>query len=216
MRPAQAHFFLLLLLAFVSATSATEINIDAVSTSANRTSFEFRSDHNPPMSALPPQQDSPPKRSSPSQPAASAAQPASSQPRMARNVLGTALRACCFRPRTGYFRDGFCRTDRSDVGTHVICAKVTAEFLSFSKSRGNDLSTPRPAFQFPGLQPGDRWCLCALRWKEALQAGVAPGVYLESTNERALDYVALADLRAHALPWEDCGEDPLAAAGNVE
>jgi len=114
------------------------------------------------------------------------------------NVLGTPLAACSFDPLTGYFRDGCCRTSADDDGTHVICARVTAEFLEFSRSRGNDLSTPRPEWRFPGLVPGDRWCLCALRWLEALEAGVAPPVILEATHIGVLAYVTLADLKYHA------------------
>lgn len=117
----------------------------------------------------------------------------------ARNVLGGPLLACCFSPLTGYFRDGWCHTNEEDRGSHVICAKVTAEFLAFSRERGNDLETPVPQYRFPGLKPGDRWCLCALRWREALVAGVAPPVVLESTHERALAYVSLEELQAHAL-----------------
>jgi uncharacterized protein len=116
------------------------------------------------------------------------------------NVLGTELQTCSFDPLTGFFRDGCCRTDENDQGSHVVCARVTAEFLSFSLERGNDLVTPRPEFRFAGLRPGDRWCLCALRWKEALRAGVAPPVHLEATHARALELLALADLQAHALP----------------
>jgi hypothetical protein len=116
------------------------------------------------------------------------------------NVLGTELQACSFDPLTGFFRDGCCRTDEHDRGSHVVCARVTAEFLAFSRKRGNDLVTPRPALRFAGLKPGDRWCLCALRWKEALQAGVAPPVHLEATHARALELLDLADLQAHALP----------------
>lgn len=116
------------------------------------------------------------------------------------NVLGTDLQACSFDPLTGYFRDGCCRTDEDDRGSHVVCARVTAEFLAFSRERGNDLVTPRPEFRFAGLRPGDRWCLCALRWKEALEAGVAPPVHLEATHARALELLDLADLQAHALP----------------
>ncbi|HNI73280.1 MAG TPA: DUF2237 domain-containing protein, partial [Accumulibacter sp.] len=93
-----------------------------------------------------------------------------------RNVLGGILGACSERPLTGFFRDGCCHTSDEDLGSHTICVVLTAEFLAFSKSRGNDLSTPRPEYQFPGLKPGDRWCLCALRWREALQAGQAPRV----------------------------------------
>ena len=118
---------------------------------------------------------------------------------MSLNVLGTALVPCSYDPLTGYFRDGCCNTAADDTGSHVICAKVTAEFLAFSASRGNDLSTPRPEYRFRGLQPGDRWCLCALRWREALEAGAAPTVVLESTHERALGFVSLASLQAHAL-----------------
>ena len=110
---------------------------------------------------------------------------------MPNNVLGTPLQPCCFDPLTGYFRDGHCHTATEDSGTHVICAVMTQDFLDFTKSRGNDLSTPRPEWRFPGLKPGDGWCLCALRWKEAYEAGVAPGVRLEGTHERALGFVAL-------------------------
>ena len=116
---------------------------------------------------------------------------------MPLNVLGMPLEACSFDPLTGYFRDGCCNTDSSDTGTHVICARMTEEFLMFSASRGNDLLTPRPEWRFPGLKPGDRWCLCAIRWREALVAGVAPPVVLQATHERALAYVTLADLKAH-------------------
>jgi uncharacterized protein len=118
---------------------------------------------------------------------------------MATNVLGTTLQACCFDPKTGYFRDGFCKTRIDDVGTHVVCAVVTQEFLTFTKSRGNDLETPFPQYDFPGLKPGDKWCLCVLRWKEALDAGVAPPVVLASTHKVALKYVSLADLQNHAV-----------------
>jgi uncharacterized protein len=115
------------------------------------------------------------------------------------NVLGTELRACSFAPVTGYFRDGCCNTDEHDHGTHVVCVRVSAEFLAFSRERGNDLSTPRPEYRFAGLKPGDRWCLCALRWQEALRAGVAPLVNLQATHARALDILSLDDLKAHAL-----------------
>ncbi len=117
----------------------------------------------------------------------------------ARNVLGEPLAACCFDPLTGYFRTGSCVTDASDAGSHVICAKVTAEFLAFSLARGNDLVTPAPHYRFRGLKPGDRWCLCALRWREAFEAGVAPPVVLAATHERALRFVSLENLRSHAL-----------------
>lgn len=115
----------------------------------------------------------------------------------AKNVLGTALVPCSYDPLTGYYRDGCCNTDAHDRGSHVICARVTQAFLEFSVTRGNDLFMPRPEHRFPGLKAGDRWCLCALRWKEALEAGVAPPVVLESTHERALDYVDIEQLRAH-------------------
>lgn len=101
---------------------------------------------------------------------------------------------------TGWYRNGFCQTDAADLGAHVVCAEVTAEFLEFSQARGNDLSTPRPEFGFPGLKPGDRWCVCAARWQEALEANVAPPVVLQSTEESALKVIRLADLKAHALP----------------
>jgi uncharacterized protein len=117
----------------------------------------------------------------------------------ARNVLGGALLLCSSDPLTGYFRDGCCHTDDNDHGRHVVCARVSAEFLAFSKARGNDLITPRPEYRFPGLKPGDQWCLCALRWREALEAGCAPPVVLEATHRAALRYVSLDDLRAHAV-----------------
>ena len=116
-----------------------------------------------------------------------------------RNVLGTELQVCCTSPMTGFFRDGLCQMSPDDVGTHVICAEVTGEFLSFSKSRGNDLTTANSEYGFPGLKPGDRWCLCAMRWKEALEADKAPPVVLESTHEYALEYVTLAELKSHAI-----------------
>ena len=115
------------------------------------------------------------------------------------NVLGTPLVPCSYDPLTGYFRDGCCRTDESDTGSHLICAKVTAEFLEFSRLVGNDLVTPRPEWRFAGLQPGDRWCLCATRWRQALLAGVAPPVVMECTHAGALEYVTLDDLQRHAL-----------------
>lgn len=117
----------------------------------------------------------------------------------AKNVLGGDLQICCTSPITGFYRDGNCNTGAGDVGAHVICAQVTEEFLTFSKTRGNDLSTPVPAFKFPGLKPGDRWCLCALRWKEALDAGVAPPVILSSTHASAVEYVSLTELKANAI-----------------
>lgn len=118
---------------------------------------------------------------------------------MPRNVLGGDLRPCCTDPMTGFYRDGSCRTGPDDLGTHVVCAEMTADFLAFTKSRGNDLSTPRPAYDFPGLTPGDRWCLCVDRWNEALDAGVAPPVVLAATHEKALDTVDLDTLREHAV-----------------
>ena len=118
---------------------------------------------------------------------------------MAFNVLGTTLVPCSYDPLTGFYRDGCCNTAEDDTGSHVVCVKVTAEFLAYSASRGNDLSTPRPEYRFRGLKPGDRWCLCALRWREALVAGMAPLVVLESTHERALDFVSLQALQARAL-----------------
>ncbi|MBD1822725.1 DUF2237 domain-containing protein [Cyanobacteria bacterium FACHB-DQ100] len=117
----------------------------------------------------------------------------------ARNVLGEELQSCCTSPMTGYYRDGFCSTGAGDTGVHVVCAQLTAEFLEFTKSRGNDLSTPMPLYDFPGLKPGDRWCLCAARWKEALDAGVAPPVVLASTHAAALEYASLTELKQHAV-----------------
>lgn len=122
---------------------------------------------------------------------------------VAHNVLGSELVPCSYAPLTGYFRDGCCNTDDSDLGAHVICARVTAAFLAFSKLRGNDLSTPRPEHRFAGLKPGDRWCLCAARWKEAHEAGCAPHVVLESTHISALEFVLLEDLQRHAWPQKN-------------
>ena len=116
----------------------------------------------------------------------------------ASNVLGGPLLACSFDPLTGYFRDGCCSTDASDRGTHVVCARVTADFLAFSLSRGNDLVTARPEWRFAGLKPGDRWCLCVRRWLDALEAGVAPPVVLEATHVSALEHVSVDVLKAHA------------------
>lgn len=115
------------------------------------------------------------------------------------NVLGEPLQSCSDEPLTGFFRDGCCRTGRQDRGAHVICARVTAEFLEYSRRRGNDLVTPQPASGFPGLRPGDRWCLCAARWKEALAADVAPRVVLQATHAQALEIVEMEDLKRHAL-----------------
>ncbi|TFV93923.1 DUF2237 domain-containing protein [Oxalobacteraceae bacterium OM1] len=125
-------------------------------------------------------------------------------PAPARNVFGQPLVPCSFDPLTGFFRDGCCRTDLHDVGTHVVCALMTEDFLRFSVSRGNDLVTPVPEWGFPGLQPGDHWCVCALRWLEAMEAGTAPPVKLESTNDRVLDLIPLALLRQYA--YEDTEE----------
>ncbi|MBI2307677.1 MAG: DUF2237 domain-containing protein [Rhodocyclales bacterium] len=116
-----------------------------------------------------------------------------------RNVLGGPLGTCSERPMTGFFRDGCCNTSDEDVGRHTVCVVMTAEFLAFSKARGNDLSTPHPEFDFPGLQPGDRWCLCAARWREAWQAGAAPRVVLNATNEATLEIVSLDDLKPYAV-----------------
>ncbi len=117
----------------------------------------------------------------------------------ASNVLGQPLGTCCTSPMTGFFRDGVCNTGAGDYGAHIVCAQMTEEFLMFTKAQGNDLSTPVPAFQFPGLKPGDRWCLCASRWKEALDAGVAPPVVLEATHASALEYVTLNELKSYAV-----------------
>lgn len=116
-----------------------------------------------------------------------------------KNVLGGELQLCGCAPMTGYFRDGYCRTDKSDHGRHIVCAEVTENFLHFSKAQGNDLSTPRPEFGFPGLKPGDRWCLCVLRWQEAYEEGVAPSVILEACEESALEFVTLQALKDHAV-----------------
>ena len=120
------------------------------------------------------------------------------EPSNAHNVLGEPLEACCISPRTGFYRDGLCRTGPLDEGRHVICSEMTDACLQFTLSRGNDLITPRPEYNFPGLRAGDRWCLCALRWREAFAAGLAPPVVLASCDARALDYVELDTLLAHA------------------
>ena len=116
-----------------------------------------------------------------------------------RNVLGGPLATCGSRPMTGFFRNGCCETSHEDRGSHTVCARMTAEFLSFSQEMGNDLSTPRPTFGFPGLRPGDAWCLCAERWQEALEAGAAPKVVLAATHEGALEFCKLADLKKYAV-----------------
>ena len=115
------------------------------------------------------------------------------------NIFGDTIEACCHDPVTGFFRDGFCNTDEHDFGSHVVCTEITEDFLIFSKSMGNDLSTPRPELNFPGLKEGDRWCLCALRWKEAYDAGVAPRVFLESCHLQALSFVTKEQLEEFAV-----------------
>ena len=119
-------------------------------------------------------------------------------PGTALNVFGRPLAPCSFAPLTGFFRDGCCHTDPQDRGLHVVCVVVTADFLQFSRARGNNLSTPQPEYAFPGLKPGDRWCLCALRWLEALQAGMAPDVVLESTHLNTLGVITLDQLKLYA------------------
>lgn len=126
---------------------------------------------------------------------------------MAKNVLGTDLETCGTQPLTGFYRNGCCDTGAEDHGVHVVCAQMTAEFLEFSKTAGNDLSTPRPEFGFPGLLPGDRWCLCASRWQEAFEADVAPPVVLEATHARALEWSTLAALRGDTEPSDDISDD---------
>lgn len=117
----------------------------------------------------------------------------------ARNVLGDRLQSCSEAPVTGFYRDGCCNTGPEDVGLHTVCALMTEEFLEFSRARGNDLSTPMPEVGFPGLKPGDRWCLCAARWKEALDAGMAPRIVLTATHEATLEVASLADLKKYAI-----------------
>ena len=117
---------------------------------------------------------------------------------MPTNVLGGDLQCCCTDPVTGFYRDGYCRTGPGDGGLHTVCAVMTAEFLEFSAARGNDLSTPRPEWGFPGLQPGDRWCLCVQRWVEACEAGLAPQIVLEATHSSAIEFVSMEDLLEHA------------------
>ncbi|MDJ0725501.1 MAG: DUF2237 domain-containing protein [Prochloraceae cyanobacterium] len=117
----------------------------------------------------------------------------------AKNVLGNKLEICCTSPMTGYYRNGSCNVDPTDFGVHSVCARVTAEFLNYTKSLGNDLTTPRPEYNFPGLKPGDRWCLCAARWVEAKDDGFAPPIVLESTHEITLQYVSLEELKQYAI-----------------
>lgn len=118
---------------------------------------------------------------------------------MPSNVFGQPLQACCYSPMTGFYRDGFCRTGPDDKGLHTVCIVATAEFLEFSREAGNDLSTPREEYAFPGLKPGDHWCLCVTRWVEAFKAGQAPPVVLEATHLHALEFIPLEDLQAHAV-----------------
>jgi hypothetical protein len=118
--------------------------------------------------------------------------------RMVTNVLGGPLQPCCFQPMTGFYRDGWCRTGPGDHGLHTVCARMTREFLEFSRARGNDLSTPRPEYDFPGLKPGDHWCVCVTRWVEAFEAGCAPPVRLEACHVSVLEFADLEHLKAHA------------------
>lgn len=120
-----------------------------------------------------------------------------------RNVLGGRLEACSYAPKTGFTREGYCEYDPRDPGEHTVCAQMTAEFLAFSKLVGNDLSTPRPEFSFPGLKPGDLWCVCAPRWQEALEAGAAPKVVLEATHKEALRRISLDDLKTYSVKKPD-------------
>ena len=119
-----------------------------------------------------------------------------------KNVLGTKLQSCCTEPMTGYYRDGFCNTGTNDHGVHTVCAVMTEDFLAYTSSCGNDLSTPLPQYGFPGLKPGDKWCLCVSRWKEALDKGIAPPVYLEGCHEKSLDVVSLEELKSHEFQSE--------------
>lgn len=121
---------------------------------------------------------------------------------MAKNVIGTDLQPCCFDPVTGYYRDGFCNTGGGDFGVHTVCCEMTDEFLEFSRAAGNDLSTPVPEYNFPGLNAGDYWCLCAQRWTQALKAGVAPRVKLEATHMSTLEFASLDDLKKHSCSGE--------------
>lgn len=120
-----------------------------------------------------------------------------------KNVLGTTLRPCCYLPMTGFYRSGYCATGPEDVGIHTVCIEATAEFLEFSQRVGNDLSTPIPEYDFPGLQPGDRWCLCAPRWVEAYQSGMAPRLVLEATHEKTLELVPLEILKQYGVDEEE-------------
>lgn len=122
---------------------------------------------------------------------------------MPKNVLGGELEVCSLSPTTGFYRDGCCRTGKDDVGLHLVCTRVTEEFLAFSKEHGNDLSTPVPQWDFPGLQPGDQWCVCVERWKEAYEAGVIAPVVLAATHISTLEFVSLEELTAHAAEVDD-------------
>lgn len=124
------------------------------------------------------------------------------------NLLGTDLQPCSIAPMTGFFRDGCCKTGPDDLGSHTVCSVMTEEFLEFSQARGNDLSTPRPEYQFPGLKPGDRWCVCAARWQEAADAGVAPRVVLSATHRLAARNASESTLRIHAIDESDDGVAP--------
>ncbi len=124
-------------------------------------------------------------------------------PRTAKNVLGTDLQPCSTQPLTGFYRDGCCNTGPQDLGLHLVCTQVTAEFLEFSKLAGNDLSTPAPHYGFPGLKPGDRWCVCVTRWKQAMEAGHAAPVVLAATHISTLEFVSLEELKAHAVDSEE-------------
>jgi uncharacterized protein (DUF2237 family) len=115
------------------------------------------------------------------------------------NVFGEPLIGCCSDPMTGFYRDGYCRTSNADTGTHVVCAVMTDDFLEYTKSKGNDLSTPIPAYQFPGLKPGDKWCLCVNRWLEAEKAGKAPNIDLKATDQKALDFTDLEHLKKYVI-----------------
>lgn len=119
-----------------------------------------------------------------------------------RNVLGGPLAPCCFEPMTGFFRDGYCHTRADDLGSHTVCVEVSENFLRYSQAQGNDMSTPHPDWNFPGLVAGDKWCLCASRWLQAYEDGMAPRVYLEGCNEAALEIVPLAALKSHAVEAE--------------
>jgi uncharacterized protein len=119
-----------------------------------------------------------------------------------KNVLGTNLEPCCTAPVTGFYRDGYCSTGPEDQGVHTVCAVVTKDFLKYSKEAGNDLSTPNPSYGFPGLKPGDKWCLCASRWQEAFEAGMAPSVVLAATHEASLKHCSLKDLKGLAVKSE--------------